>query len=436
MQKNLRALIMENLLWFMGSLIVAVFVWMFAVSQSDPIEQWRLGQRVPIRVVTDDGYIITEQSETTASIQLQAQRSVHEALEVDDVIVTADLHGLGPGTHIVPLTVTTTRQATILDRSPRQITVSLEIEESQLKPVQVVITAEPPLDYRYSSPEFSVLTVTVSGPLSQVQQVDAAQVSLDLTNQRTTYEDDARLTPVDVDGNPVTGVTVDPMVIGVRVPIDQRDDVKPMRVLANTVGDLPRGYLLTSFDYEPQSVYVSGPPDVLRGIGDTLFTAPVDFASHTEDFEVSVPVQLPDPSLILIPSRNVTVRVGIEAQTITRQLDRVPVEVIGAGGINSVQLSPDTVTVLITGPQPEIEALDESGVRVIVDASSIRPGESSAITPITTVRDGSIPDVNVQVIPAAIDVRLLPLPTPEQTAEATIEVTPEVTREADARAVP
>ena len=417
MQKSLRQLIVENVLWFVGSLVLALFVWMIAVSQSDPVEQWRLAQRVPIRITTDDGFLIIERSETTAQVQLQAQQSVRQAMAVDDVIVTADLTGLGPGTHIVPLTTRVVRQAQVVDTSPRQITVTLEIEEAQLKPVEVVISQEPPLDFRALEPSFSVRQATVSGPLSLVQRVDAARVQIDLSDQRATYEDDAELVPVDVDGNIVDGVTIDPQIIDVSILIEARDDVKPMRILTNTEGELPQGYLLTSFDYEPQSVYVSGPPEVLESLGDTLFTDAIDFSNRTADFEESVSVVLPDPRLVLIPNTNVTVNVGIEAQTITRQFDNVPVEVIGLASGTAAQLSPDEVTVLITGAQPQLELLTLDDIQVIVDVSTLSVGESGAVTPITSFRDNVLSDANIQVIPAAIDVRILDA----------LQVTPEVT---------
>ncbi len=421
MQKSARKFLIENLLWFVGSFILALFVWMIAVSQSDPVEQWRLGQRVPIRMQTEDGYLIVEQSETTAQIQLQGQQSVRQALAADDVIVTADLTALGPGTHIVPLTTRVVRQAQVIDTSPRQITVILEIEEAQLKPVEVVFIGEPPLDYRALAPEFADRQALVSGPLSLVSQVDAVRVEIDLSDQRTTFEDDARLISVDVDGAVIDGVTVDPQVVDVRIVIEARDDVKPMRVLTNTEGDLPQGYLLTSFDYQPQSVYVSGPPDVLETIGDTLFTTPIDFEARTGDFEESVPIVLPDTRLVLIPSGNVTVSVGISAQIITRQFDRVPIEVIGLANGISIEISPDEVTVLITGAQPQLESLTLADIQVLVDVNELSTDVSISVTPITSFRDATLNDANIQVIPAGIDVRLTSIL--QATAEAT-EATP------------
>ena len=53
--------------------------------------------------------------------------------------------GLGPGEHTIQLQARTARQAAVVAISPLQVTVKLETQESQLKPVRVNITSQPPL---------------------------------------------------------------------------------------------------------------------------------------------------------------------------------------------------------------------------------------------------------------------------------------------------
>ncbi|MDL1899205.1 hypothetical protein FBR02_00365 [Anaerolineae bacterium CFX9] len=151
-----RQQLVNNLIWFGISLVIAFFVWMTAMSQSDPIEQWRLPERIPIRVTPDEGLIITNASTltSTASVQLRAQRSVRQLLAADDITVYADLSDLGPGTFTVPLSarVARDRRATVAGISPSQITVTLEVQESRLVPVRLVISEPPPLVVSVGTP--------------------------------------------------------------------------------------------------------------------------------------------------------------------------------------------------------------------------------------------------------------------------------------------
>lgn len=417
-QPTLRRVLLVNLLWFLGSLVLAFIVWFIATSQSDPFVQWRLLERVPIHVTPDAGLIITNPNEflSTASVQLQAPRSVQQLLAADDVIVTADLSGLGPGEHTVTLQWSVARQASVVAISPRQITVKLEVQEAQLKPVSVKVTAQPPLIYSASDPVLDMLQVTVSGPASQVARVSEVLAQVSLENQRTTFEDDVRVTPVDIDGRTVSGVTIDPQTVHVTIPIEQRSDVRELRVQPNIVGELAEGYVLTpEFDYDPKTVVVSGPAALLANLPGTIATEPIDLSDKTSSFELTVPVELPDQRLTIVTGRTVTVKVGISTQTITRQFDHIPVALVGGKTGVEYRTITNDVTVLVTGPQPLLTQLTERDLSVLVDVSSMNPGESAQLVPSASIPDSS-GAVTTSVLPAQIDVDALAQTTSEPTS--------------------
>lgn len=415
---TVRHTLLVNLLWFLGSLVLAFIVWMFATSQSDPFVQWRLAERVPIHVAPDAGLIITNQSDFpgTVAVQLQAPRSVEQLLASDDVIITADLAGLGPGEHTVRLKWETARQAQVVAISPQQVTVRLEVQESQLKPVRVNVVTQPPVVYTVDEPVLDVRQVTVSGPASRVAQVVEVVAPVSLENLRATFEDDVRVTPYDADGRAVTGVTLDPQTVHVRIPIDQRSDVREVRVQPNIIGELAPGYVLTqAFDYDPKTVVVSGPAAVLNNLPGTISTEPISLSDKTSSFEVTVPVELPDPRLVIVTGRTVTYRVGIETLTITRQFDHVPVMLIGQRPGLEYATATNDVTVLVTGPQPLLNALTEADLSVQVDVSGLSSGESAQLAPTASILDSS-QVVTTSVLPALIDVDART--APESTDEA------------------
>lgn len=221
---SINQVILENLLWFLGSLGVAFLVWVIATAQLNPVEEWRLREPIPIRVSPDDGLVITNEEDfaRTASVLVRAQQSVRELLAADDIIVWADLSGLEPGEHVVELQASVARRATVVDISPRQITVHLEELASKLVEVRADFTSDPPFGYQViGEPLFDVNQVMVSGPRAQVEQVAAVRVEIDLERQTGVIEDFARPIPVDADGNPVSDVTVDTQVIGFTVQVGQ-----------------------------------------------------------------------------------------------------------------------------------------------------------------------------------------------------------------------
>lgn len=225
MQKTkqpIKSVIFENLSWFAGCLVLAFIVWVVATIQLNPVEERRLRDAIPIRVTPDDGLVITNEDEfsTTASVLLRAQQSVWELLAGDDVIVWADLGGLGPGEHTVPLQAQVARTASVVDISPAQITVDLEELASKLVEVRAQLNGTLPSGYTMvGEPIINEHQVTVTGPASKVEAVAAVQVPINLSQLRGPLEDFARPVPVDADGNTVSDVSVDTQVIGVSVDV-------------------------------------------------------------------------------------------------------------------------------------------------------------------------------------------------------------------------
>jgi YbbR domain-containing protein len=406
-QPTLRRRVLTNLAWFIGSILLAFVVWLFAASQSDPFVQWR-PTGFPIHVTPDDGLIITNQTNlpTTATVQLQAPESVRRLLAAEDVIVSADLTGLGPGEHTVPLRATVARQAVAVDISPRQMTVRLEVLQSELKPVRVDIVTPAPMVYSMGEPVLDQRQIEVSGPQSKVSQVTEVLVPVALANQRTTYESDVRAIPVDVDGNTVTGVTLDPQTVHVYIAVAPRSGVLEVHVLPNFVGELAEGYVFSGgVNYTPQTVVVSGSEAALESLPGNVWTAPINLADKTSSFEVTVPVELPDDQLVIVTGRNITVQVEITTQTITRQFEHIAIEFVGTKTGLQYQTPSSEATVLVTGPQPVLNQLTAEDVNVLVDVSSLEAGSSVQLAPIASIDEASSA-VTASVLPAQIDVEV------------------------------
>lgn len=418
-QSSFRKLILDNVLWFLGALVLSLFVWVTAMTQSDPISQWRLSERIPIRYLTDEGLIVANENETSASVQLRAQQSVRQLFSAEDVQVIADLQGLPPGNHTIPLQVRIVngRRVSVLSTSPRQVSVTLEVRETQLKPVEMLPSEELPLVYQLEGVVFNPLQAMVSGAASRVNSVVAVHVPLDLSSATTSFEKDAAPVPVDADGDVVEGVTVEPALIHASVTITQRSDVREVRVSPNIIGEVPDGYILSAFDYEPRTIVVSGPTESLAALPGTISTEPIDLSQHTASFELTVPVELPDSSLVVVTGRTVTIRIGIVAPTITRQYDRIPIEVVGLRPDFQVDILPSEVTVLVTGPEPTLLDLTADELRVMVDASELITSGSYQLEPVASLLQVNSQDVTLAAIPNLINAQVI---TAETTQEAAV----------------
>lgn len=398
-------LIVDNLMWLVGSIGLAFFVWIIATLQSDPIQEQPYSN-IPVQIEHGDSLVITEQSRPTALVTVRAPRSTINQLSRDDIVVRADLSELGAGTHRVNLEAETSRRASV-DTSPRFITVTLEEFAEQYKPVEPLIVDAPPEGFQQNGqPLFETNQVLVSGPVSQVDQVDAVQVVLNLGGQRESLEGSFRLTAVDLDDNVVNGVELDPQTINVIVPIQSRPDIREVRVTPNILAEtLPEGYALTGYTPEPDVVLVTGAPAALNNLPGTLFTEPIDLTERTGSFEQTVAVQLPSDDVALVGGARINVSVVISPLLSSRQFDRVAVEIIGLGEGYTASLVPDEVTVLVSGPQLMVEDLERENVRVQVDLGGLIEGVYQIKPDVSLEQQtATLALTNLSVLPTEIDV--------------------------------
>lgn len=413
--------IIDNLLWFFVSFVLAFGIWVIASNEADPVDV-RLFTSVPIQVMYDDGLLIVDQSRTVVSASVRAQDSVRRVLQVDDLTVAADLRGLSPGTYTIELDAEVARRGSI-DTSPSQITVTLAQEQARRVPVRAQIVAPPSLPYAAETPIFTEPEVEIRGPASTVEQVVAVQVALDLAQQTANFEDEVRPVPVDVEGETVPGVVMNPQVVGVTVPIRQRNDVKRVSITPDIGADtLPQGYTMVDFDYEPRTLFVSGGIDDFPTILNTAF---ISLAGQTSTFVTTVPVVLPDgvneDDVLFLGERNITVTIEIAPQLDTVQFDNVPLSIIGLAEGLIAQIVPEQVSVQITGPVVVLADITAEDVSVVVDLNGLQSGTYPDVSPLASVGQ---PGMEITTLPDRLNVTITGQPTAEPTVSPTPRIQP------------
>ncbi len=411
-RRMLRSEMAGNLLWLTVSALLATAVWYIAVTSADPIRQRRfIG--IPIQYVSGNSAVVTNSPTRTVDVTIQGSQSVVSSQLASNILVRADLTRLGPGTHLAPLAVELVDPLSAGSRrlvsqvKPSQITVELEPKESHEKRIVIEVSKSPPLGFRNGEPELDIHQVIVSGAASRVSQVVAVRGELDLSASRNPIEVDLRLRAVDADGRRVDGVELEPQTASVAVNITRRDDIRQIAVRPNVLlTTLPEGFTLKNQSYEPESLFVSGAPDQLAKIADTLLTAPISLVGREEGFVTSVPVQLPDDGLFVMGGDSIiTVSIEIIPIVVSRQIDSIEVGQIGLAEGYTVSIVPTTVSAIITGPVVQVESLTEDGIQVIVDLDGLAPGVYD-MAPSISITQGDLSEDNVSLSPAELNVEI------------------------------
>lgn len=393
--RQLNRTIINNLLWFLASLGMAIFVWIIATTQADPIAT-RTITGIPIQYNIDQDLVLVGNVRNSVRVTVRAQQSVLNLLSPEDILVEVDLTGMEAGTHTVELESRTARRA-VIDTQPAQVTVTLEPVASKLVDIRTVVQQVPPTGFRQGAPDLETTQVLVRGATSLVQQVTQAQIYVNLSQERSDYTSELPLVVVDANGNEVNGVSVEPRSVSVTIPISQRSDVDIVGIEPDIDTDtLAPGYELTSISYEPQDITVTGN---LENLPDTLPTERISLTDRTTDFVETVAILLPE-NLLVLGERNVTVSIGISPIIVTRTFENVSLTVIGLEAGLDYDLLVEEVDIIVTGQQAQLDGLSSSDLQAVVDLNGLGVG-SYEVVPTT-----SISPAETQIVPSTVTVTL------------------------------
>jgi YbbR domain-containing protein len=420
----------ENVRTLLLALLLAVVVWAVAVNEENPIQERTFDTSLEVTLLNQrDDLVIVSTTNLRTTATIRAPQQTWEVLTADQIHVTADLAGLGPGTYTLPMAwALDTPAARVTRLAPDTLHLTLERRTQREFRLQVEPTGELALGYEAGSPHSSVVTATVTGPVSAVDRVSTVLASFSLANLRNDFEGDVALTPVDAAGKTVSEVSVEPVLTRIRVPVTQKPGFRTIAVNPDITGTIASGYRITNITVSPLLVTVtSADPATVNALPGFVRTQSLDIGGASDDIEVRVPLVLPE-GVALVGDQSVLLQISIAALDSSLTVPR-QVEIQGLGVGLSALPSPDTVDVLLFGPLPVLDQLRPEDVRVILDVTGLLPG-THQVTPKVILLSDKLRAENW--LPAQIEVVIVvgppPTPTPTLTPTSTITPTPRPTR--------
>lgn len=399
------------------SFALAVAVWISSVTAADPVQQRLYPRPVTIEIQNQSpSLVISNDIPTQATVTLNAPTSVWDEMLNARTPIRAylNLAGLDAGTHVLDVDIQVQHQPVrVVSQNPDQIEVVLERLVSQEFPINLERRGEPAIGFQMETPSLSQNTVTISGPASQVDNVSIVRVVLEMDQASDSINRVLDVQVLDSNEIPVEGVTVVPDQVTIDQPITQLGGYKSNVVVkVVTTGQRPVGYRLTNVSVSPPTVTVfSNNPELIENLPGFVETSPLDLTGVRDDFEVRLPLNLPE-GVSVVGDQSVVVQVGMAAIEDSVTLSGLPVEVSGLPPELAATVSPTTVDVIVSGPVLLLDRLTPQDVNVIVDLTSVSAGTYQFAPRVTL----DIPELQVEsILPSSIEVVVEAAPTPTPT---------------------
>ncbi|MEA4822535.1 MAG: CdaR family protein [Clostridiaceae bacterium] len=356
------------------SLFIAFFLWFYVIYQENP-EKSVSFQDVPVRLLNEEtlknryNLVVVGEEDIAVTVKLSGTFSRLEDLSATDLRVTADLGKITEaGTYTLSYDIASVDGVTVVERSPADITVTVDEQISLELPVNVSISGNLSdglvADLAIADP----VTVRVSGLRSELADAVSAQVTVPASELTTSYSADLPFTVTDEAGKSIVSDSLEliDQTVHVEIPV-YRERTLPLRldvVYGNAANESNTNVALSR-----DSITVYGDIDTVNAMDDILIDT-VDVSSFTGEYHNEYTIDLPD---------NVYVRGGDDTVTVditytdleTRQVVVTDIRIVNIPIRYTVKSDTAEVYVTVRGTPEQLDALVSGDIAVQADLTGV-----------------------------------------------------------------
>lgn len=392
------------------SFAIAIVLWIVSMNINNP--EMTQNYTVPLSLlnlshVNDSGMVLLNEEELAKqNIYIKIKSTRNDLLSLNSSKISASIdfsplditnsNNIGQSVPVSVYVSVPSINYEIVDYSPRTVNVSFDELTTKDVPIDIVTNGEPKADYEVlgenlASPQY----VTVKGAKTYVDNIQSAEVYVDLDGVSSNINASYPITILDTDGNDITSeFSLSSQSANVSVNVVKADSLS---ILEPQISGTPaNGYEVVGTTWSPKIVDVVGDENVIQQLG-SIELPDIDITGATDSV-----VKVIDLNEILNPlglsiqdgaQSNCTVTINIE-QVLTKTVD-ISTSNIVFNNISEIDsenlLIPATIKVTITGPENAIANFDPSTVTGSCDMS-LYNSEDGAIEV-----DVSCSDKNIEV---------------------------------------
>lgn len=374
----MKKLFTENIGLKLGSVVIAIILWILVVYTYDPAATTNFNLGVDIingDSIASSGKVYEVIEGDTITIRVKANASLIKSLKASDFKATADVSKLSPTYHAnidVVCTKSDNVEITIIG-SAKLLAVKLEDLVSKQFPVTIEKSGEPESGYYVGETIASPNLISVSGGKKSVEKISVVKVKADVNGANSLFYADGIPKAYDADGNEITTGSLkfsdNPVKVAVNVY-----KTKNVSIVVEAQGEPYKGYSVQDINYEPKTVTVAGPDQVLSKL--SSIKLPLNVEGEITDIEVSINlsdyikegVYLVDKDVLVNAKCNI-VRLG------TKEFELLPSDISlnnKSDKFNYELVDTEKIKVTISGLSEKLKNIEVSDLAPYVDLSNAK----------------------------------------------------------------
>lgn len=370
------------------SVVVAFGLWLYVVNNVSETDS-NTFYNVPVvmvgeSVLNEENLMITAVSTKTVSLNISGARSDLNKIDSSNITVKVDLSDIKePGEKIqlnyepsYPTDVAK-NALTVVNRSPGSIYVDVDYRRTLEIPVQLKWTGIRSEDYIYDTENamLDYTSITISGPAAVADQIDHAEVEVNLTDRSGSVSESFRYTLCDADGNPVDAEQITTNVEEVQVEL-QIQRIKELPLVVDILYGGGATEKNTTVKVTPEVIRVSGGAAVLAELGDNYTVCSLNLADIEKNTDLKYTISLPE---------GVTNQTGVSEATVsvrftglvTKEFTVDQFQMLNVPEGMEAEIINANLTVKVRGPSEEIGQLKAGDITAVIDFANAEPGSAT-----------------------------------------------------------
>jgi len=382
------------------SLIVAIFLWSFVISEENPtVDVWF--NDIPVvfeneNTLTRKNLMLTDENRPKVNVQIRGHRNDIVNVTSQHIRVSTDLSKYEEGVHKLALKYDLPAGIEVATEA-EPINVNIQAVITKDFRVKVDLNGAMPKEYILETAKTTPDNVTVKGPREAVESIDSIVAKLNaekLTNDLVANVDIEALTK---DGKVVDNIELGQKFVNINATVNK---TKAVKLVVETENELPKETRLVGITADPDMFYIKGNSKAVDKISE-IKTKKLDLSTIYETRKVDLELLLPTDVSLVDEELKFSARIDVEKMIEkTINVPSESIEITGVPKTDKVTFDKENFQVKIKGYEDDITDVLPEDLEATYSLLSSSKGKKSFKPTVTTKGNytiESVESVNINI---------------------------------------
>ena len=299
----------ENLLARIACLLVACGLWVYVMTDQNPIVERNVEVRLQQLNLPNNMMVFNVPDKVMVKIR-GTRTKVSDNLE-NKITASLNLKNVTEGQQSLPVKVSFAA-GDVVQITPNEVSVYVDTVSEKKVPVITRIVGAVSSDMTIGHSIITPAQVTLRGATHRMNKVNKVVAPIDVTDHQGDFQTESELVAVSDDGYDIPNMKIIPERVMVQATMVSQMLSVDIPVQLVVSGELPKNVTVTKTEILPEKVRITAPPSLLKDLK-AINTKPVDVSKLTGSTVVAAELDLPEK---VIPElRTVRIRLSVERQS-------------------------------------------------------------------------------------------------------------------------